>query len=46
MWRQADNPLARGDKYEALRAFPVATLHPLVPAKGEERKGGHLSYCW
>lgn len=44
MWRQADNPLARSDKYEALRAFPAATLRSLVLGKGEERKGGYLHH--
>lgn len=38
MWRQADNPLAPGDKYEVCRTFSAARLHSV--SRGEKKKGG------
>lgn len=38
MWRQADNPLAPGDKYEVRRTFSAARLHSV--SRGKKKKEG------
>lgn len=38
MWRQADNPLAPGDKYEVRRTFSAARDHPRLNRETSKRK--------
>lgn len=38
MWRQADNPLAPGDKYKVRRTFSAASLHSV--SRGKKKKEG------
>ncbi|KOX67488.1 hypothetical protein WN51_07988, partial [Melipona quadrifasciata] len=44
MWRQADNPLAPSDKYEARRAFPAFSRdYARLSVESERKNGGTRS---